>query len=198
MRVRARSGAVAFFAATIAVGCAGSREAVLSLADARQLASLRPVAPGWTWPPASAKSADSGASSSDPLLVEFRRETKGLVDLGEAGNEWKDSDKLAHVDIAVYETTEDAQQALAPFNALSLGWGRRSGDVVSQRSVEGLGEEAWLLQVAESGEQVTYHWRRDNVLFEAHMHCFGSCRAGLVSAARGWAERIDAAASRLD
>src|SRR5262249_1671129 len=131
MSVRARSNAAAFLVATIAVGCAGRGETGFSLADARQLAGLRPVAPGWTWPSESEKRADSGAPASDPLLAEFRRETKGLVDLGEAGNEWQDADKLAHVDVAVFETTADAHEAFDPFNTLSLGWASQSGKVVS-------------------------------------------------------------------
>jgi hypothetical protein len=179
--------------------CAGRGAAGLSLDDARQLASLRPVAPPWAWRLGDEKSADSGAASrGDPLLDRFRRQTKGLVDLGEAASEWQDADKLAHIDVAVYKTAVDAHKAFAPFNALSLGWARRGGHVVSQSNVEGLGEEAWILQLAAEGKQVTYHWRRDNVIVEAHMHCFGMCPAGLVSAARAWAERIDAAARRLD
>jgi hypothetical protein len=198
MAIRTRTCAAIFLAATIAAVCAGKGEANYSLSDARQLANLRPTAPPWTWRPEDQKSADSSASvRGDPLLARFRRETKELVDLGEAGGEWVDADKLAHIDVAVYKTSADAHKAFAPFNALSLGWARRSRHVVGQSSVEGLGDEAWLLRVADDGEQVTYHWRRDNVLVEAHMHCFGACPAGLLSAARAWAERIDAAARRL-
>jgi hypothetical protein len=195
MTAGARLCVGALVSVTIAVGCAEKRDAGFSLVDARKLASLRPVAPGWSWRPEDEKSADSGASSrGDPHLAKFRRETKDLVDLGQPAKEWADADKLAHVDVAVYKTASDAHKAFAPFNALSLGW---AGHVVSQSSVEGLGDEAWLLRVADDGEQVTYHWRRDNILIEAHMHCFGSCPRGLVSATRAWAERIDATARRL-
>jgi hypothetical protein len=187
-----------FLAATIAAGCAGEGEAGYSLSDARQLANLRPIVPPWTWRPEDKKSANSGASAKgDPLLDRFRRETKALVDLGDAGGEWMDTDKLAHIDVAVYKTSADAHRAFAPFNALSLGWAARSRGVVSQSSVAGLGDEAWLLRLADDGEQATYHWRRDNVLIEAHMHCYGACPPGLASAARAWAERIDAATRRL-
>src|SRR5262245_46915724 len=196
MKLGARLSAAALLAATIAAGCAESAKPSLTISDARELASLRPVKPGWTWPPDSEKSSDSGASSDDPLLAEFRRETRGLVDLGEAAREWQDDNKLAHVDVGVYKTAADAHKALAPFNALSLGWAKRTGGVLSYHNVDGLGEEAWLLRQAESGEQVTYHWRRANILVEAHMHCFGSCPPGLIAAARAWAERIDAAARR--
>jgi hypothetical protein len=157
MRAGARLSTAAFLVAAIAASCAGSSEPALTLSDAPQLVHLRPVAPGWAWPPESKKSADSGASTDDPLLADFQRKTEGLADLGQPGNEWQDEDKLAHVDVAVYETAADAHKAFAPFNALSLGWARRSGHVVSQNEVDGLGEEAWLLRLAESGEQVTYH-----------------------------------------
>ena len=198
MATRRRICAAMFLAATSVAGCGGKGEASYSLSDARKLASLRPVAPPWTWRPQDEKSADSGASARhDPLLARFRRETKELVDLGDAAGEWADADKLAHIDIGVYKTSTDAHKAFAPFNALSLGWARRRGRILSRSSFEGLGDEAWLLHVADGGEQVTFHWRRGNVLVEAHMHCFGVCPAGLVPAARAWAERIDAAAHAL-
>jgi hypothetical protein len=187
---------VLFLAAAIASGCAGRGEASYSLSDARHLANMRPVAAPWTWRPEDKKSADSGAAPRhDPVLARFHRQTKGLVDLGDAAGEWTDADKLAHIDVAVYRSAAEAHKAFAPFNALSLGWAR---NVLGHSSVEGLGDEAWLLRVADDGQQVTYHWRRDNVLVEAHMHCFGACPPGLVAAARAWAERIDAAAGRLD
>src|SRR5215467_3539212 len=107
MTVWARLCVAVFLTGTIAVGCAERTEAGFSLDEAKQLASLRPDTSPWTWRPEDEKSADSGASRADPLLARFRRETKGLVDLGEAAKEWDDADKLAHVDVAVYKTTAD-------------------------------------------------------------------------------------------
>jgi hypothetical protein len=40
---------------------------------------------------------------------------------------------------------------------------------------------------------VTYHWRRANLVVEAHVQCFESC-PGDVGAARAWVDAIDEAA----
>jgi len=189
---------VAILAAIMAGGCGESTEPSVSASDARELARLRPVAPGWAWPAGTEKAAENGDTpSKDPLLAEFRQKTKGLTDLGESSGEWQDGDKLAHVDVAVYQSAADAHRAFAPFNELSLGWARRSGGFRGQHAVGGLGEEAWLLRQAQNGEQVTFHWREANLIIEAHMHCFGSCPSGLAGAARAWAERIDVRARAL-
>ena len=56
----------------------------------------------------------------------------------------------------------------------------------------GLGDEAWVLWVGGSGTQVTYHWRRGNLVLEAHVHCYGSCSSDVDAAARNWADAVDA------
>jgi hypothetical protein len=38
---------------------------------------------------------------------------------------------------------------------------------------------------------VTYHVRRDNLVFEAHVHCYGFCQGDVEAAAREWADAID-------
>ena len=58
--------------------------------------------------------------------------------------------------------------------------------------VKGLGDEAWLLWATGNGSQVTYHWRRDNLVGEVHIHCFGSCPTNVDEATRSWADAIDA------
>ena len=50
------------------------------------------------------------------------------------------------------------------------------------------------MTVAGNGPQASYHWRHGNLLFEAHMHCFGRCPRNVDSAARTGAEAVDAAA----
>jgi len=85
---------------------------------------------------------------------------------------------------------------MAPFNAFSRGWGRRSGRVTKDENIDGLGDEAWLLWVAgsETGPEVTYHWRRGNLVLEAHLQCFGSCPDDIDAATRAWVDAIDAEA----
>jgi hypothetical protein len=55
-----------------------------------------------------------------------------------------------------------------------------------------------VLQAAGStGTEVTFHWRRDNLVIETHVQCFGSCPAGIAAAARAWADAVDARARAL-
>ena len=48
---------------------------------------------------------------------------------------------------------------------------------------------------AWDGREVTYHWRRDNLVTEVHVHCYGDCPpdvdANVDVAARAWADAID-------
>jgi hypothetical protein len=100
--------------------------------------------------------------------------------------------------VGVFQSASDAHKGLTPFNAFSLRWARRTGQVTSEGKIAGLGEEAWLLRVAGgTGPEVTYHWRRGNLLLEAHMQCFGLCPPDLAAAARAWAAAIDARARAL-
>jgi hypothetical protein len=203
MRVLVAHGPAVLVAAALVAGCGGGNQKsnVFTLDQASQIVDMRPSAPGWTWPRTREKSVTPDSSptkSSDPLLAEFRKRTAGLVDLGEAASHWQDGDKLAHLDVGVYQSASDAHKALTPFNAFSLGWARRTGQVTSEGKIAGLGEEAWLLRVAGgTGPEVTYHWRRGNLLLEAHMHCFGLCPPNLAAAARAWAGAIDARARAL-
>jgi len=80
---------------------------------------------------------------------------------------------------------------MAPFNAFSRGWGERTGRVTKDEEIEGLGDEAWLLRTEANGTQVTYHWRRGNLVVEAHIHCFGFCPSNVDAATRAWVDAID-------
>jgi hypothetical protein len=125
---------------------------------------MKPVAP------------DSSRTSDkiDPLLAGFKRQTASL-DVGEASNRWQDKDKLGNLDVGVYASADDARKGFAAFNAFSRGWGARSGHITKDEEIDGLGDEAWVLWVAGYATQVTYHWRRSNLVIEAHIHCFGLC-----------------------
>jgi hypothetical protein len=192
--------AIAGTAALVVGGCGGGKEQehVFTVADAKRIANVRPAAPGWIWPqnpekPSSAPLTE--AQSTDSLLVALKRQLAGLVSFGDAGNKWQDDDKLANLDVGVYASSSDAHQAMAPFNAFSRGWGKRSGRVTKDENIDGLGDEAWLLRVTgRTGTEVTYHWRRGNLVLEAHAHCFGSCPDGIDAATRAWVEAIDAEA----
>ena len=194
-----RSVMAAVVATAVLGGCRGNHEHVFTSADARRLANLQPALGGWTWPPNDAKAVwdSSTGSTRDPLLLEFRRKTARLAALGEASKKWEDANKLANLDVAVYTTTADADASLEPFNTLSKGWAARTARVTKAAKASGLGEESWVMRAEGNGSQVTYHWRRRNLVFEAHIHCFGVCPTNVDAAAFTWAESVDAAARDL-
>jgi hypothetical protein len=96
-------GAIAILAAIVVSGCGGGeeQEQVFTPADATRIANVRPVMPGWTWPQTPEKHGSSGSQtegqSTDPLDVELRRRTADIGVLGDAANEWQDSNKLANL-----------------------------------------------------------------------------------------------------
>jgi hypothetical protein len=148
---------------------------------------------GWAWPRNPEHvSSSSQTPSTDPLDVKLKRQTAGLVSLGDAGNEWEDADKLANLYAQVFSSAREAHEQMIPFNAYSRGWGKRFGRITRDEKINGLGNEAWLLRTEKgSGTEVTYHWRRGNLVVEAHLDCFGFCRGDVGAAARAWVERID-------
>jgi len=193
-------GAVVAVAAMAAGGCGGGAEQHFTAADAVRVANVAPGAPSWTWPRNPRMPVWSGGSTgsapTDPILAEFLKATASLVDVGDAEKGWQDSNKLAHLDVGVYEKASDAHKAMGPFDTLSRKFGARTGRVTSEGAVHGLGDDAWRLFVSGNGPQVTYHWRRANLVIEAHIHCFGHCATGLDAAARAWVDKIDTAVRR--
>jgi hypothetical protein len=193
-------GAVTFVAAILVGGCGGGgkQEQVFTPADATRIASVRPVIPGWTWPQNPDEHSSSGSQaegpSTDPLDAELRRQTADIASLGEAGNRWRDADKLANVYAQVLASAAEAQKLMAPFNAYSRGWGERFGRITQDKEIDGLADEAWVLRTEANGKEVTYHWRRANLVVEAHVQCFGSCPGDVGAAARAWVDAIDEAA----
>jgi hypothetical protein len=193
-------GAIAFVAAIVLGGCSGgeNQEKVFTPADATRIASVRPARPGWTWPQNPEKHASSGSQtetpSTDPLDVELRKQTAEIVSLGDAANNWRDTHKLANLYVQVFASAAEAHKLMAPFNAYSRGWGERFGHITKDEEVDALGDEAWLLRTEGNGTEVTYHWRRGNLVLEAHIQCFGLCPGDVDTAARPWVEAIDEAA----
>ena len=85
--------------------------------------------------------------------------------------------------------------AFAASNDQSRAYGAKYGFVAKAEKVDGLGDEAWRLSAGGYGRQVTYHWRRDNLVTEVHVHCYGECPshdyAAVDAAARAWVDVID-------
>ena len=199
MTVAMTRGAIAVVAAILVGGCGGGekQEQVFTPADATRIANVRPVMPGWTWPQNPEKHVSSGSQTEDestnPLLAELRRQTADIVSPREAGNKWRDNNKLANLYAQVVASAAEAQELMAPFNAYSRGMGERFGRITKDEEIGGLVDEAWLLRTEANGTEVTYHWRRANLVVEAHVQCFESC-PGDVGAARAWVDAIDEAA----
>jgi hypothetical protein len=204
------SGIAASVVAITLTGCGGGEEpsGTYKGADVERLAKMGPRTPGWSpWPQPEPKQPSSGESpedvaARDPIYAEYRRSTAELQrsdDWGSA-NKWRDEDKLANLVVEVLETSADAHVAFIASNNLSRAYGAKYGFVVKAEKVDGLGDEAWRLWAHGNGGQVTYHWRRDNLVVEVHVHCYGDCPpdtdAAVDVAARSWADAIDGEATR--
>jgi hypothetical protein len=196
-------GAVAVVAAIVVGGCAGGeeQEQVFTPADATRIANIRPVTRGWNWPQKPEKRSPDSEKEAQPdptdaLLVELRRQTADIVSLREAGNKWRDDNKLANLVANVLASAAQAHELMAPFNGFSRGWAESYGRITKDEEIDGLGDEAWLLRATTDygGREVTYHWRRSNLVVEAHVDCFGFCPGDVDAAARGWVDAIDKAA----
>lgn len=171
---------VSLVAAAVVAGCGGSDaepEPAFTAAGAKRVVNVRPVTPEWpAWP-------QRLVSNDSP-------------DGSEVANKWKDDDKLANLVAQVYTSAARAHEGMTAFNALSREWGEEYGQVTKDEAVDGLGDEAWRLWVAGSGTQATYHWRRDNLVVEAHVHCYGDCPSDVDAATRAWVDAIDEEARR--
>lgn len=184
----------------LAAACGGADDPVYTAADGGRIAAVGPAGTGWTWPAApesrsASTSAGSGSSTDDPELAEYQRQTSGLAQVAEEGARWRDDDKLGNLDVQVFETAADAKRGLAALDAYSRRWGEKNGTVTKAEASDGPGDDASVLWVGGSGTQVTYHWRRGNLVIETHVHCFGTCGGDVDEAARAWADAVDAEAT---
>ena len=190
----------------IHVGCSGGNSepsGAYKAADVERLASLAPRTPGWPpWPQTPEPKQSSGvsaeeAAAKDPIFAEYRRKTEGIEehDAWGSGNKWADADKLANLVVGISADAADAHVAFLAANDLSRAYAAKFGFVAKAEKVDGLGDEAWRLWSHWNGRQVTYHWRRDNLGVEVHLHCYGVCGpdtdADVDAAARAWADAID-------
>ena len=127
-------------------------------------------------------------------LAEYRRRTADIEPATAPATSGVDEDKLANLVVGVFDTAADAHVAFLASNDLSRAYGAKYGFVVKAEKVDGLGDEAWRLWAHGHGREVTYHWRRDNLVTEVHVHCYGDCPdadANVDAAARAWADAID-------
>jgi hypothetical protein len=205
-------GAIVVLAAIVVGGCGGGeeQEQVFRPADAMRIANVRPVMPGWTWPQNSEKPVASGSQTEDPstnphLLNLVERAERGSRLPQRGRHKWRDDTKLANLYANVLASAAEAHELMAPFNAYSRGWGESSGRITKDEEIDDLGDEAWLLRTEKEvidyesgrtkrGTEVTYHWRRGNLVVEAHVDCFGVCPGDVDAAARAWVDAIDEAA----
>jgi len=197
-------GAIAVVAAIVVGGCSGGeeQEQVCTPADATRIGNVRPVTPGWNWPQnpekrdSTASPTEDRVDATEPLNLELKKQTADLVEIGDGGSRWKDGDKLANLSVSVFGSASDAHELMAPLNAFSRGWGERTGRITKDEEIDGLGDEAWLLWATSDygGKEVPYHWRRGNLVVEAHVDCFGLCPGDVDAAARAWVDAIDEAA----
>jgi hypothetical protein len=135
-------GALAIVAAACIGGCGGSaEEQTFTPADATRIANVRPEIRGWTWPknPKMHVSSDSRteAQATDPLDVKLKRQTADIVPSGDAGSKWQDADKLAHLSAQVFASPAKTHELMAPFNAYSRGWAKRSDALPRTRRSQG-------------------------------------------------------------
>jgi hypothetical protein len=182
-------------------GCGGGEPAHFTTADARRLANVRPVTPGWSpWPqrPEKRPRSDSSpeeAAAKDPIYAAYRRRTAEIEQQEGSDNRWVDDDKLGHLVVQPFGTAADAHVSFLASNDLSRAYGATYWFVVKAENVDGLGDEAWRLWVEGNGRQVTYHWRRDNLVTEVHVHCYGDCGPDLDTnvdaAARASVDAVD-------
>jgi len=198
---------VALVVTAINVGCGASSHAEAPSAEdavvaVRQAAKVAPKTPGWNWPEMptsfSPYTKDKGRDpppTPDPLTAKLYRQLRGLDLIGSAGSRWQNESKLAHLVVEQWSSTADAHAAMPAYREYAHGWAKAAGDV-SDEVVTDLGDEAWRIWAGGYSEEVTYKWRRENLVIEAHIQCLTTCPSDLDNTARGWVEAIDEEARR--
>jgi hypothetical protein len=149
---------------------------MLSPADVRHIATVRPTSRGWDWPekPTQERLADACD-----------------------GWRWQDEAKLGVTSACLFDNAMAAHEGLPRARAFARGWAKRTvdeyGGHFTDARLEGLGEEAWRIHGDfAGGEEVTYGWRRANLLLQVHIQCiFQTCPSDIRLAARDWVNAID-------
>jgi len=195
---------VALAVVAIVAGCGGSSDPEARSAEdvVKQAAKVPPTTPGWNWPemPTSSSpySKDEGGDpppTKDLLAAKLYRRLQGLDSIGNAGSRWQDASKLAHLSLELWSSAADAHAAMPAWREFAHGWAGKTG-TVSDEAIGGLGDEAWRVLAKGYSEEVTYKWRRGNLVLEAHIQCLPACRSDIDKAARAWVDAIDEEARR--
>jgi hypothetical protein len=195
---------VALVVVGLMAGCGGSADPEARSADdvVKRAAMVAPTTPGWNWPEMTTSSSpyseDEGGDpppTRNPLAAKLYRQLRGLDSIGSAGSRWQDDSKLANLSVELWSSAADAHSAMPAFRDFAHGWAEKTG-AVRDESVDGLGDEAWRISASGYSEEVTYKWRRDNLLLEAHIQCFPACPSDIDEAARAWVDAIDEEARR--
>jgi hypothetical protein len=195
---------VALVVVAIGVGCGGrpNSDAVSAEDIVRRAAMVPPTTPGWNWPekptsssPYSEDDGEAPPPTKEPLTAKLYRQLQALDRIGSAGSRWQDTSKLAHLVVELWSSAADAHAAMPAFRGFAHGWAEKTG-TVSDEGVGSLGDEAWRILARGYSEEVTYKWRRDRLVLEAHIQCFPACRSDIDEAARAWVDAIDEQARR--
>ena len=190
---------VALVIVAIIAGCGGSSDPEARSPEdvVKRAAKVPPTTPGWNWPemPTSSSpySKDEGGdqpSAPDPLTAKLYRQLRGLDLIGSAGSRWEDESKLSNLYVELWSSAADAHSAMPAYREYAHGWAENSG-AVSDQAVSGLGDEAWRVAASTYSDEVTYKWRRGNIVLEAHIQCLPTCPSDLDKAARAWVDAID-------
>lgn len=188
----------------IMVGFGGSSEPeALSSGDVvKRVVTVPPKTPGWNWPkmttsssPYSEDKGEDPPPMRDPLAAKLHRQLRGLDLVGGAGSRWEDASKLSNLVVELWSSAADAHSAMPAYREFAHGWAEKTG-AVSDEAVAGLGDEAWRILARGYSEEVTYKWRRGNVVLEAHIQCLPACPSDIDEAARAWVDAIDEEARR--
>jgi hypothetical protein len=198
------TSSIALVMVAIVAGCGGrSDPGAVSTEDVVERAVIvRPTTAGWDWPKATTSSSpyskDRGGDpppTRDPLAARLYHQLQGLDLIGSAGNRWEDASKLSSLALELWSSEADAHSAMPAYREFAHAWAEKTG-VVSDEAVGGLGDEAWRILARGSSEEVTYKWRRGNLVLEAHIQCLPVCRSDIDEAARAWVDAIDNEARR--
>jgi hypothetical protein len=176
VRLIARRALVGIGVAAFVAGCGNSKTEMLSPADVRHIATVRPTSRGWDWPekPTQERLADACD-----------------------GWRWQDEAKLGVTSACLFDNAMAAHEGLPRARAFARGWAKRTvdeyGGHFTDARLDGLGEEAWRIHGDfAGGEEVTYGWRRANLLLQVHIQCiFQTCPSDIRLAARDWVNAID-------
>lgn len=188
---------VSLVVVAILAGCGGGSDPAAPATEdvVKRVAIVSPTTQGWNWPTVPTSSSpysknQGGDPPGDKRSATLYRQLRGLDLIGSAGSRWQDESKLAHLVVERFGSPADAHSAMRPYREFAHGWAEQTG-AVSDGSVGGLGDEAWRIMARGYTEEVTYKWRRADLILEAHIQCLSACRSDIDEAARVWVDAID-------